>query len=130
MYGSGSGCLFGRGMGSMINRGIGPSLHCSIAKSRGVQCLVARPPGRATVVLSQQVMSPTPPARVIVTVFYQPTLLHVRVSITQLGARVERVCCCYRELAYTRHIFSDVEGLQCITDHPEFVGACMAMQGR
>ena len=28
-------------------------------------------------VLSQQVMSPTPPARVIVTVFYQPTLLHV-----------------------------------------------------
>ena len=39
-------------------------------------------------VLSQQVMSPTPPARVIVTVFYQPTLLHVRVLVTQLGARV------------------------------------------
>ena len=33
-------------------------------------------------------MSPTPPARVIVTVFYQPTLLHVRMLITQLGARV------------------------------------------
>ena len=31
-------------------------------------------------------MSPTPPARV--TVFYQPTLLHIRVSITQLGAHV------------------------------------------
>ena len=44
--------------------------------------------GRQQTVLSQQVMSPTPPARVIVTVFYQPTLLHVRVSITQLGARV------------------------------------------
>ena len=25
---------------------------------------------------------------------------------------------------HIRHLFSDVEGLQCITDHPEFVGAC------
>ena len=84
-------------------------------------------------VLSQQVMSPTPPARVIVTVFYQPTLLHVRVLVTQLGARVpckcaalptERECCFCSELAHIRHLFSDVEGLQCITDHPKFVGAC------
>ena len=60
------------------------------------------------------------------TVFYQPTLLHVRVSITQLALQTERVCCCCRELAHTRHIFSDVEGLQYITDHPEFVGACRA----
>ena len=33
-------------------------------------------------------MSPTPPVRVIVTVFNQPTLMHIRVLITQLGARV------------------------------------------
>ena len=57
----------------------------------------------------------------------------VRVLITQLaiGARVstkcaalqtERECCCCREPAHIRHLFSDVEGLQCITDHPEFVG--------
>ena len=37
----------------------------------------------------------------------------------------ERECCCCRELAHIRHLFSDVEGLQCITDHPEFVGACL-----
>ena len=37
----------------------------------------------------------------------------------------EHECCCCRELAHIRHIFSDVEGLQCITDHPEFVGACL-----
>ena len=35
----------------------------------------------------------------------------------------ERECCCCRELAHIRHLFSDVEGLQCIADHPEFVGA-------
>ena len=37
----------------------------------------------------------------------------------------ERECYCCRELAHIRHLFSDVEGLQCITDHPEFVGACL-----
>ena len=75
-------------------------------------------------------MSPTPPARVIVTVFYQP---HVRVlvntalySCTKCAALpTECECYCCRELAHIRHLFSDVEGLQCITDHPEFVGACL-----
>ena len=42
-------------------------------------------------VLSQQVMSPTPLARVIVTANYQLTLPRVRVLITQLGARVPSV---------------------------------------
>ena len=37
----------------------------------------------------------------------------------------ERECCCCRELAHLRHLFSDVEGLQCVTDHPEFAGACL-----
>ena len=51
-------------------------------------------------------------------------------SCTKCAAfQTERVCCCCRELAHTRHIFSDVEGLQCITDHPEFVGACRAGEG-
>ena len=40
-------------------------------------------------ILSQQVMSPTPLARVIMTVNYQPTLQHVRMLITQLDARVQ-----------------------------------------
>ena len=77
-------------------------------------------------------MSPTPLARAIVTENYPLTLLHVCVLIAQLGACVpcaalptERECCCCRELAHIRHRFSDVEGLQCITDHPEFVGACL-----
>ena len=37
----------------------------------------------------------------------------------------ERQCCCCRVLAHIRHLFSNVEGLQCITDHSEFVGACL-----
>ena len=72
-------------------------------------------------------MSPTPLARVIVTVNYQPTL---RVfdntawcSCTKCAALLtNRECCCCRELAHLRH---DVEGLQCVTDHPEFAGACL-----
>ena len=61
----------------------------------------------------------------------QPTFLHVHVLITQLGAQVssvlltERECCCFLELALIRHHFSDVEGLQHITDHTKFAWACL-----
>ena len=84
----------------------------------------------------RQILKYLPPARLIVTVFYQPTLLHVRVLITQLAKlwyqhayvqqlpaswcsctkcaalQTERECCCCMELAHIRHLFSDVEGLQ------------------
>ena len=37
----------------------------------------------------------------------------------------ERKCRRCRELAHLRHLYSDMEGLQCVTDHPEFAGACL-----
>ena len=79
-------------------------------------------------------MSPTTPARGVISDSVLPADLAARTRIgntawcsrTKCAALpTERECCCCRELAHIRHLFSDVEGLQCITDHPEFVGACL-----
>ena len=67
-------------------------------------------------ILSQQVMRPTLLARVIVTENYLLTLLQVCMLITPLGVSLPQLCCCCRKREHIRHLFSDVEGLQCITD--------------
>ena len=46
-------------------------------------------------------------------------------SCTMPALLTERKYCYCRELAHIRHLLSDVEGLQCIRDHPEFVGAVL-----
>ena len=68
-------------------------------------------------------MSPTPPARADLAARTRVDNTAWCLCTKCAALQTERECCCCRELAHIRHLFSDVECLQCITDHPEFVGA-------